>query len=52
MARALADAGISMAFCVGQTVGRKLTAVIGFLTEEDKAKATKIIQGLRKPARK
>jgi len=52
MARALSDAGISMAFCVAQTVGRKFTAVIGFLTEEDAAKATKIIQALRKPAKK
>src|SRR3981189_3320094 len=52
MARALSDAGISMAFCVAQTVGRKFTAVIGFLTEEDAAKATKIILGLRKPAKK
>jgi predicted amino acid-binding ACT domain protein len=52
MARALADAGISMAFCVAQTVGRKFTAVIGFLTEEDAGKATRIIQGLRKPAKK
>jgi predicted amino acid-binding ACT domain protein len=52
MARALADAGISMAFHVAQTVGRKFTAVIGFLTEEDAAKATRIIEGLRKPAKR
>jgi len=52
MARALADAGISMAFHVTEVVGRKFTSAIGFLTEEDAAKATKIIQGLRGPAKK
>jgi len=52
MARALSDAGVSMAFCVAQTVGRKFTAVIGFLTEEDAAKATKIILELRKQRRR
>jgi predicted amino acid-binding ACT domain protein len=52
MSRALSEAGISMAFLVAQTVGRKFTAVIGFLTEEDAAKAAKIIPSLRKPAKK
>jgi predicted amino acid-binding ACT domain protein len=52
MSRALSEAGISMAFLMAQTVGRKFTAVIGFLTEEDAAKAAKIIPSLRKPAKK
>src|SRR5712664_74793 len=52
MTRALADAGISMAFLVAQTVVKKFTAVIGFLTEEDAGKASKIITSLGKPAKK
>jgi predicted amino acid-binding ACT domain protein len=51
MARALSDAGISMAFHVAQTGGRKFSAVIGFVSEEDAATATKIIKGLRRPKR-
>jgi len=52
MTRAIADAGISMAFLVAQTVGKKFTAVIGFLSEEDAGKASKIITSLGKPAKK
>ncbi len=52
MTRALADAGISMAFLVAQTVGKKFSAVIGFLTEDDTGKASKIITSLGKPAKK
>ncbi len=52
MARALSDAGISMAFLMAQTVGRKFAAAIGFLSAEDAAKATKIISSRSKPAKK
>ncbi|SRR2546422_5316001 len=52
MARALADAGISMAFVVTQVVGRKFTSTIGFLSHEDASKAVQIIEGLRRPAKK
>src|SRR6266478_3703232 len=52
MTRALADAGISMAFLMAQTVGKKFSAVIGFLTEDDTGKASKIITSLGKPAKK
>ena len=52
MTRALADAGISMAFLVAQTVVKKFTAVIGFLTEDDAGKASKIITSLAKPSKK
>jgi hypothetical protein len=51
MARALSDAGISMAFLMAQTIGRKFTAAIGFLSVEDAAKATKIIASLSRPAK-
>jgi len=51
MARALSDAGISMAFCVAQTVGRKFTAVDWVLEEEDAAKRQRSYQRLRKRRR-
>jgi len=52
MARALADAGVSMAFHMTQVIGRKFTSTIGFHSADDAAKATTAIQGLRKPAKK
>jgi predicted amino acid-binding ACT domain protein len=52
MARALAEAGITMAFHMTQVIGRKFASAIGFLSEDDAAKAARIIQGLRKPAKK
>src|SRR5262249_38665030 len=39
MARALADAGISMAFQMTQVIGRKFTAAIGFQSPDDASKA-------------
>jgi hypothetical protein len=41
-----------MAFLVAQTVGKKFTAVIGFLSEDDAGKASKIIASLARPAKK
>ena len=52
ISRSLSDAGISMAFLMEETVGRKFSAVIGFASREDAAAAAKTIQGLPRPARK
>jgi hypothetical protein len=52
MARTLADAGISMAFHVALTNGRKFSAAVGFVTEGDAATATKKIEALRRPPRR
>jgi len=52
MARALADGGIGMAFHVTQVIGKKFTSAIGLEVAEDAEKASRIIQGLRKPAKK
>jgi hypothetical protein len=48
VARALADAGINLAFLVAQVVGRSYSAVFGFESEADAAKAAGLI---RKAAR-
>lgn len=44
MSRALADAGINIAFLMAQVFGRKYSAVFGFETEEDARKATTLIK--------
>jgi hypothetical protein len=48
VARALADAGINVAFLVAQAVGRSYSAVFGFESEADAARAVALI---RKAAR-
>ena len=44
VARALADAGINVAFLVAQVVGRSYSAVFGFASEADAVKAAKEIR--------
>lgn len=44
VAQALAAAGINIAFLVGQVIGRKFSAVIGFETEDDAKKAAPAIK--------
>jgi predicted amino acid-binding ACT domain protein len=44
LSRAIADAGISMSFLVGQAIGRKFSALIGFGSEADAAVATKAMK--------
>jgi hypothetical protein len=48
VARALADAGINVAFLVAQVVGRSYSAVFGFESEAD---ATRAVALIRKAAR-
>jgi hypothetical protein len=43
-ARAIADAGINVAFLVAQVVGRKYTSLIGFETDGDAVKAARLIK--------
>jgi hypothetical protein len=51
IARAIADAGINLAFFVAQVVGRRYSAVIGFDSEADSRKAAPLIKRA-KPAKK
>jgi hypothetical protein len=49
VAQAIADAGINVAFFMGQAIGRKFAAVIGFETEDDAGKAIPAIKkGVKK----
>jgi hypothetical protein len=47
ISQALADAGINIDFLVGQVVGRKYSAVLGFESDAD---ATKAVGSIRKAA--
>jgi hypothetical protein len=51
VARAIAAAGINMAFFVAQVIGRKFAAVIGFETEDDARKAMPAIKSAGRGAR-
>jgi hypothetical protein len=42
--RALAEAGINLAFLIAQVMGRKFSAVFGFETQEDADRAAKILK--------
>jgi predicted amino acid-binding ACT domain protein len=44
MARAVAEAGINLSFVVAQAVGRKFSAVFGFESDADAARATTLIK--------
>jgi hypothetical protein len=44
VAKAIADAGISMAFVVAQVIGRKYSAVFGFDSADDRTKATTLVK--------
>lgn len=46
--RAIADAGINLAFLIGQVVGSKFSAVYGFDNESDRRRAVSL---LKKPQR-
>ncbi len=50
-AKAMADAGINIAFLVAQVIGRKFAAVIGFETEDDAKKAIVVIRKAAKGAK-
>jgi hypothetical protein len=51
IARAMAEAGINLAFLVAQVVGRRYSAVIGFDSETDARRAAPLIRRAR-PARR
>ena len=44
VAKALSDAGVDMGFFVGQVIGNKYAAVIGFANEADSKKAAALIK--------
>jgi len=51
ISRAIAEAGINLAFFVAQVIGRRYAAVIGFDSEADAKKAVSLIRRA-KPARR
>ena len=48
MARAISEAGVSMAFLMEETVGKRFSAAIGFANEGDAATARKAIEAIGK----
>ncbi len=44
MTRAIADAGVNVAFVMGETVGRRFSAVFGFSNDADAATAEKAMK--------
>jgi hypothetical protein len=52
LARAIADAGISMTFLIAQVLGRRYSAVFGFDSEADAVRAATIIKGAAKARRR
>lgn len=44
IARALADAGINMSFQVAQVIGRRVSVVVGFESEDDARKGATLIK--------
>jgi hypothetical protein len=51
-ARAIADAGINLAFLVAQVIGRRYSAVFGFDTDADRKKASGLIKRAHAAGRK
>ena len=49
MCRAVAEAGINMAFVVAQVIGRKYSAVFGFEDEDGARRATSLIKAAGRP---
>jgi hypothetical protein len=52
IAKAIADAGVNMAFFVAQVVGRRYSAVVGFDTEADAKTAAGLIKKATGPKKK
>jgi hypothetical protein len=52
MARAVAQAGISMSFIIAESVGRKFSAVFGFENDQDAGTAAKAIKAAAKPRKR
>jgi hypothetical protein len=51
VAKIIGDSGVNIAFFVGQVIGRRFTAVIGFETEDDAKKAAPLIKKATKSTR-
>jgi hypothetical protein len=51
LARAVGDQGVNLAFLVAETVGRRFSAVFGFESDADAARATPAIKAAAKPAK-
>jgi hypothetical protein len=49
MARKIADTGVSISFVVAESLGRKFSAIFGFLSAADAATASKAIKAAGKP---
>jgi hypothetical protein len=52
IARALADAGINLAFFVAQVLGKKYSAVIGFDSEDDARRAVSLLKKVKPPTKR
>jgi hypothetical protein len=51
MTRAVAEQGVNLAFLIAETVGKKFSAVFGFESDGDAARATSALKAAAKPAR-
>jgi hypothetical protein len=51
MARAIAEQGVNLSFLVAETVGRRFSAVFGFGSDADAARATQAIKAAAKPVK-
>ena len=52
MARAIADTGVNISFMMGEVIGRKFSAVIGFQSDSDAATAAKAVKSAAKSKKK
>lgn len=52
IARAVAGAGINLAFLMAQVIGRRFSAIVGFETEADARKAAGVIKKAKAPGSK
>ena len=50
--RAIADAGINLAFFLAQVIGKKYSAILGFETETDARRASSLIKRAKAPKKK
>jgi hypothetical protein len=51
MTRAVADQGVNLAFLIAETVGRRFSAVFGFESDANAARATPALKAAARPAR-
>jgi hypothetical protein len=51
LARAVGDQGVNLSFLIAETVGRRFSAVFGFESDADAARAIPAIKAAAKPAK-